>query len=82
VRRILDGCDFSTNIGVFFLAERCLITISNGKLEMHDLVQEMAFEIVRQESIKELGKRSRLWSPRDVNQVLTKNLVSVMYANA
>jgi len=30
----------------FFLAERCLITISNGKLEMHDLVQEMAFENV------------------------------------
>uniref|UniRef100_A0A3N7FGF9 Uncharacterized protein n=1 Tax=Populus trichocarpa TaxID=3694 RepID=A0A3N7FGF9_POPTR len=74
VKRILDGCGFSTNIGVFFLAERCLITISNGKLEMHDLLQEMAFEIVRQESIKELGKRSRLWSPRDVNQVLTKNL--------
>jgi hypothetical protein len=46
VRRILDGCGFSTNIGVFFLAERCLITISNGKLEMHDLLQEMAFEIV------------------------------------
>ena len=66
----------------FFLAEKCLITISNGKLEMHDLLQEMAFEIVRQESIKELGKRSRLRSPRDVNQVLTKNLVSVMYANA
>ncbi|KAF9661505.1 hypothetical protein SADUNF_Sadunf19G0075900 [Salix dunnii] len=41
---------------------------------MHDLLQEMAFEIVRQESIKELGKRSRLWSPRDVSQVLTKNL--------
>jgi hypothetical protein len=28
----------------FFLAEKCLITISNGKLEMHDLLQEMAFE--------------------------------------
>jgi hypothetical protein len=82
VKRILDGCGFSTNIGVFWLAERCLITISNGKLEMHDLVQEVAFEIVRQESIEELGKRSRLWSPRDVNQVLTKNLVSVLYANA
>jgi hypothetical protein len=25
--------------------------ISNGKLEMHDLLQEMAFEIVRQESV-------------------------------
>jgi hypothetical protein len=45
VKRILDGCGFSTNIEVFFfLAERCLITISNRKLEMHDLLQEMAFE--------------------------------------
>ena len=40
----------------FFLTERCLIAISNAKLEMHDLLQEMAFEIVRQESIKELGR--------------------------
>ena len=48
----------------------------------YNMVQEMAFEIVRQESIKDMGKRSRLWSPRDVNQVLTKNLVSVMYVNA
>ncbi|XP_057997596.1 disease resistance-like protein DSC1 [Hevea brasiliensis] len=43
---------------------------------MHNLLQELAHEIVRQESVKELGKRSRLWSPTDVCQVLTKNLGS------
>ncbi|CAK7328812.1 unnamed protein product, partial [Dovyalis caffra] len=37
-------------------------------------LREMAHGIVRQESIKERGGRSRLWSPKDVYQVLTKNL--------
>ncbi|XP_065875759.1 disease resistance protein RPV1-like isoform X2 [Euphorbia lathyris] len=74
VERIMDGCGFSSSIGVSVLVDKCLITIVENKLEMHDLLREMAHGIVRQESIKELGKRSRLWSHGDVYQVLTKNL--------
>ncbi|KAB5512683.1 hypothetical protein DKX38_029711 [Salix brachista] len=40
-------------------------------LEMHDLLQEMAFNIVREQ--KSPGKRSRLCHPRDVVQVLEEN---------
>nr|XP_034887198.1 disease resistance protein RPV1-like [Populus alba]XP_034887199.1 disease resistance protein RPV1-like [Populus alba] len=74
VRRILDGCGFKTDIGFSVLIDRCLIKISDDKVEMHDLLQEMAHEVVRKESLNELGGQSRLWSPKDVYQVLTDNL--------
>ncbi|KAL9411646.1 hypothetical protein AB3S75_045282 [Citrus x aurantiifolia] len=40
---------------------------------MHDLLQEMGREIVRQESIIDPGKHSRLWHHEDIYQVLNKN---------
>ncbi|KAL5848583.1 hypothetical protein ACOSQ3_006627 [Xanthoceras sorbifolium] len=40
---------------------------------VHDLLQEMGKEIVRQESIKGPGKRSRLWHHEDIYHVLTKS---------
>ena len=46
---------------------------------MHDLLQEMAREVVRKESPDELGRQSRLWSSKDVYQVLTNNLVRFIY---
>ncbi|KAI5555240.1 hypothetical protein BDE02_19G066900 [Populus trichocarpa] len=73
VKRILDGCGFKTDIGFSVLIDRCLIKISDDKVEMHDLLQEMAHEVVRKESLNELGGQSRLWSPKDVYQVLTNN---------
>jgi hypothetical protein len=79
VKRILDGCGFKTDIGFSVLIDRCLIKISDDKIEMHDLLQEMAHEVVRKESLDELGRQSRLWSPKDVYQVLTNNLVRFIY---
>nr|XP_034908299.1 disease resistance protein RPV1-like isoform X4 [Populus alba] len=74
VKRILDGCGFKTEIGFSVLIDRCLIKISDDKVEMHDLLQEMAHEVVRKESLDELGRQSRLWNPKDAYQVLTNNL--------
>ncbi|TQD93882.1 hypothetical protein C1H46_020496 [Malus baccata] len=71
---IMDGCGFYPHSGIRVLIDRALITVSWwGKLEMHDSLQEMGREIVRQESIKEPGRRSRLWSYGDVHHVLTQN---------
>ena len=43
---------------------------------MHDLLQKMGQDIVRRESYKELGRRSRLWRYEDVLHVLKNNIVS------
>ncbi|XP_050156681.1 disease resistance protein RPV1-like [Malus sylvestris] len=71
---ILDGCGFHPHAGIGVLIDRALITVSvYGELGMHDLLEEMGREIVRQESIEEPGRRSRLWSYEDVYRVLTQN---------
>lgn len=75
VTMILDGCDMHSDVGIRVLMDKSLITLELNKLWMHDLLQEMAKEIVRHESPKEPGKRSRLWFHEDVLQVLSQNTV-------
>ncbi|KAM5562385.1 hypothetical protein ABKV19_017555 [Rosa sericea] len=71
---ILEICDFSGRIGLDILIEKSLLTIgSYSHVEMHDLIKEMAWEIVRQESIKEPGLRSRLCHRKDIFHVFTEN---------
>ena len=43
---------------------------------MHDLLQELGWDIVRQESPKAPEKHSRLWLYKDIDKVLTKNMGS------
>ncbi|CAL5355186.1 unnamed protein product [Camellia sinensis] len=69
--KILEGCNFDPIIGMGVLADRCLIRIGcKNQLEMHDMLRDMGREIVRQESLKEPGKRSRLWYNNDTLEVL------------
>ncbi|XP_073263032.1 disease resistance protein RPV1-like [Populus alba] len=71
--RILDGFyGRSVIFDISTLIDKCLITTTENWLEMHDLLQEMAFNIVRAESDFP-GERSRLCHPRDVVQVLEEN---------
>ncbi|KAL5578432.1 hypothetical protein UlMin_020131, partial [Ulmus minor] len=58
--------------GITVLINKSLITIEDGKIRMHDLIQEMGRDIVCQ-STKKLGERSRLWIPQDVSHVLNNN---------
>ncbi|KAL6329292.1 hypothetical protein AAG906_015499 [Vitis piasezkii] len=53
VIKLLKSCDFFPEIGIRNLIDKSLVTISYNKLCMHDLIQEMGWEIVRQESIKD-----------------------------
>ncbi|XP_070681454.1 disease resistance protein RPV1-like [Malus domestica] len=72
--RILEVCGFHPYTGIRVLIDRALITVSGeGELEMHDSLEEMGREIVRQECIKEPGRRSRLCSYEDVHHVLSQN---------
>jgi hypothetical protein len=77
VTKILDNTrGFQSYTGIEELKNKCLITQSwNSSLEMHDLLQEMGREIVRQESPNQPGKRSRLWFHEDVRDVLEGNTV-------
>ncbi|AET02383.1 putative TIR domain, winged helix-turn-helix DNA-binding domain-containing protein [Medicago truncatula] len=57
-----------------FLLETSLIKIDeHNHVKMHDLIRDMAREIVRQESPDHPGKRSRLWLTTDIVEVLEKN---------
>ncbi|RDX79235.1 TMV resistance protein N, partial [Mucuna pruriens] len=74
VTSILEAFDFSAASGIEVLLDRALITISGGiQIEMHDLIQEMGWEIVHQECIKDPGRRSRLWKHEEVYDVLKYN---------
>ncbi|XP_048141363.1 TMV resistance protein N-like isoform X2 [Rhodamnia argentea] len=70
IKKILDSCDFDTTIGISNLIERSLIREEKGTLQMHDLIQSMGMDIVKEECRDDPGKRSRLWLYDDVLDVL------------
>jgi hypothetical protein len=68
------GYSIKNHINV--LVEKSLIKISeSGNVTLHDLVEDMGKDIVRQESPNP-GERSRLWASEDINEVLEENKVS------
>ncbi|KFK25493.1 hypothetical protein AALP_AA8G121900 [Arabis alpina] len=70
---LFDGCGLSAEIAISALVDKCMITFTNDRLQMHDLFQKMGRQIVKQESRQDPSKRSRLWSFGAVKEVLTKN---------
>ncbi|MED6217018.1 hypothetical protein PIB30_013489 [Stylosanthes scabra] len=72
VVRILDACGFEPNSGIVVLEDKALITISSfdKKIQMHDLLLEMALEIVREQSS---GGRSRLRDAKEICDVIRDN---------
>lgn len=79
ISRILDGCNFFANIGLKILCDRCLITISNSKIHMHDLIQQMGQEIVREKHPDDPNKWSRLWDPDDIYRAFSRKEVRINY---
>ncbi|XP_050286581.1 disease resistance protein RUN1-like [Quercus robur] len=73
VANILRTPHSRPDVDIDVLMEKSLITISNGTLWMHDLLQELGKEIVRCESPDEPGGRSRLWLKEDILHVLIDN---------
>ncbi|XP_062079960.1 disease resistance protein RPV1-like [Humulus lupulus] len=73
VARLLDDdCMFADVVRV--LVDKSIIIVTPyEKLWMHDLIQEMGLEIVRQDCMKEPGRRSRLWTSDDICHVLQNN---------
>ncbi|KAL6122993.1 hypothetical protein ACLB2K_075516 [Fragaria x ananassa] len=66
--------EFCSCITIDVLIEKSLLTISSdNEIGIHDLIREMGYEIVRQESYEDPGRRSRLWLRNDIFHVFTKN---------
>ncbi|KAK4344454.1 hypothetical protein RND71_037548 [Anisodus tanguticus] len=74
VTRILKSFNFSPIIGVKVLMEKSLITISEGRILMHQLIQEMGWHIVRREASDYTREYSRLWKSEDISHVLARNM--------
>ncbi|XP_057998845.1 disease resistance protein RPV1 isoform X2 [Hevea brasiliensis] len=51
VEDILNGCDFPTRWGIIRLVDKCLVTVVNNMLKMHDLIVEMGQDIARRKGI-------------------------------
>ncbi|KAI3803946.1 hypothetical protein L1987_32112 [Smallanthus sonchifolius] len=71
--KLLAECDLYPVVGIQNLMDRCLVYIENGRVMMHQLIKEMGQEVVRQESPKDPGKRSRLWHHQDSFNILKEN---------
>lgn len=74
VTRILESFHFSPVIGIKVLMEKSLITISKGRIIMHQLIQEMGWHIVRREASYDPRIYSRLWKREDISPVLERTL--------
>uniref|UniRef100_A0A7N0ZU54 TIR domain-containing protein n=1 Tax=Kalanchoe fedtschenkoi TaxID=63787 RepID=A0A7N0ZU54_KALFE len=77
---ILDGCSLHGKIGLENLIGKSLVSVSKDTdtLMMHQLIQQMGYEVVRQESPIELGCRSRLLLQKDSYEVLWKKMATPM----
>ncbi|KAK8689242.1 hypothetical protein V6N13_087964 [Hibiscus sabdariffa] len=68
--------DFVTRIlnsGIDNLIYKSLISVLGNRIIMHDLLQQMGRDIVYNESPLEPERRSRLWIPDDICNVLREN---------
>nr|XP_023900694.1 TMV resistance protein N-like [Quercus suber] len=74
IRDILESFCYYLDYNIGVLMDKSLIIIDDhGILWMHDLLQDMGQDIVRRESPKEPGRRSRLWIYKDIIHVLKNN---------
>ncbi|CAJ2634163.1 unnamed protein product [Trifolium pratense] len=65
--------EFSATSNIEELVNKSLLNVDDGYLNMHDLIQDMGREIVRQEAPNNPAKRSRLWFQQDIIDVLSAN---------
>ncbi|KAF3456173.1 hypothetical protein FNV43_RR00823 [Rhamnella rubrinervis] len=74
VMNIMDSCGFFPEISIRSLMDKSLLDMDHdrNRLRMHDLLEEMGKEVVREKSRNEPGRRSRIWLKDDFYNVLHK----------
>ncbi|KAF3457241.1 hypothetical protein FNV43_RR01898 [Rhamnella rubrinervis] len=75
VMNIMDCCGFYPEIGIGSLVDKSLLHMDKDRnwLRMHDLLEEMGKEIVREKSRNEPGGRSRIWLSEDFYHVMNND---------
>ncbi|XP_052110215.1 disease resistance protein RUN1-like [Arachis duranensis] len=73
VVNLLDSYGLYAAIGMRSLLDRALIAISHNCVRMHDLIQELGWDIVCQQSSGNPENRSHLWDSNDIQDVLGNN---------
>ncbi|KAK2633308.1 hypothetical protein Ddye_003875 [Dipteronia dyeriana] len=74
VEIFLNSKGFSTT-GINVLMDKSLISLSNNKIVVHDLIQELGWDIAHQEYFNRVaGKPSFWWHHKDIGFVLGKNV--------
>jgi hypothetical protein len=81
VVEILDCLDLYPKIGLRVLIDKSLIKLRGNRLWMHDLLQQLGWDIIRRKCPEEPGNRSKLWLCKDIDKVLTRNLVRAYLNN-
>ncbi|CAH8314770.1 unnamed protein product [Eruca vesicaria subsp. sativa] len=62
VKQLLEGCGLFPHVGIDVLVEKCLVTISENRVEMHKIIQNFGREINNRETIG-IPRSRRLWKP-------------------
>ena len=79
VKRCLEKSGMEVNHGLQVLSDKSLISIENGYVKMHSLLQQMGREIVKIQSLEEPGRRQFLWDANAITDVLEESTVSLIF---
>ncbi|XP_028786079.1 disease resistance-like protein DSC1 [Neltuma alba] len=77
VKKLLDACGYSTEIGLTRLEDKALLDIDGGKICMHSLIKQMGKQIVREESLKYPTWCNIFWIFKKSSEILKKNMGSI-----
>ncbi|KAL8258443.1 hypothetical protein R6Q59_030484 [Mikania micrantha] len=79
--RVLHACSFYPCIGVRVLVQKSLIKVTDGIIDMHDLIEEMAHYIVREEHPNHPERHSRIWQARDIDEICAMGAETLLENN-
>ncbi|KAF3680662.1 putative WRKY transcription factor 19-like [Capsicum annuum] len=70
---ILNSFGFRSEIGIHVLVQKSLLYISEGMVEMHDLIEQMGQQAARNVDQDRPWNHSRLWHEQDIKTVFFTN---------
>jgi len=79
VKNILNCCGFHADIGLRVLIDKSLISINYSLIKMHPLLKELGRKIVQENSSKEQRRWSRVWSKKQLYNVMNEKMVKFLF---